>query len=61
MNTEQGRGFRSLGRIYKALIYSLDGLRHAATKEAAFQQELIVLAVLSALCIMLPFSGYLKI
>jgi len=61
MNTEQGRGFRSLGRIYKAFIYSLDGLRHAATKETAFQQELIVLTALSALCIMLPFSGYLKI
>ncbi len=61
MNTRQGREFLMLGRIRKAFSYSLDGLRHAATREAAFQQELIILAVFSAVCIVLPFDTFLKI
>ncbi len=58
---EQNVGYRSIGRIRKAFLYSMEGLRHAATKEAAFQQELIVLAALSVLCLALPFGAYLKI
>ena len=61
MNIKRSRGFLSLGRIYRAFNYSLESLRHAATREAAFQQELIVLAALSVLCILLPFSAHLKI
>ena len=61
MNTEQKNGYRSLGRVHKAFINSLDGLRHATTSEAAFQQELILIAVLTVLCIALPFSAYLKV
>ena len=61
MNTNPERGFRSLCRIREAFNYSLEGLRHAVTRETAFQQELIVLAAASALCIVLPFGTYLKI
>lgn len=57
----QNAGYRSLGRIRKAFFYSMAGLRHATTQEAAFQQELIVLAALSVLCLLLPFDAYLKV
>ena len=61
MTDEQNPDFRSLGRIGKAFKYSLNGLRHATAHEAAFQQELIVIAILSAICIALPFALYLKV
>lgn len=54
-------GALSLLRVVKAFGYSMAGLRHASTHEAAFQQELIVLAVLSAICMLMPFSGLLKV
>ena len=61
METGQDPSFRSIDRIRKAFIYSMAGLRHAATREAAFQQELIVLAAFSVLCIIMPFNAFIKI
>ena len=61
MRNEQRPGYLSLGRIHKAFKYSLAGLRHAVKNEAAFQQELILIAVLTAACIALPVSALLKV
>jgi diacylglycerol kinase (ATP) len=61
MNDNDAPNYRSLGRIGKAFNYSLDGLKHAAASEAAFQQELIVLGILSIACLLLPFSAYLQV
>ena len=61
MEPGQDSSFRSTDRIRKAFVYSMAGLRHAATREAAFQQELIVLAAFSVLCIVMPFSIFIKI
>lgn len=55
------QGLPSLKRILPAFKYSLSGLRHAAGREAAFQQELIVLGVLSVICLFLPVALYLKV
>lgn len=61
MTDEQNPDFRSVGRIGKAFKYALDGLRHATAHEAAFQQELIAVAVMSAICIVLPMELFLKV
>ena len=53
--------FLSLKRILPAFQYSASGLRHAASHEAAFQQELALLGVLSAICLALPVASYLKV
>lgn len=44
-------------RIIKASIYSYKGLVHAATKEAAFRQELIAALVLVPLACFLPVTS----
>ena len=61
MTDEQDPDFRSLNRIGKAFKYSLDGLRHGTAHEAAFQQELIVVVMMSAICIVLPLAPLLKV
>lgn len=61
MTSNRNNDFRSIGRIANAFRYSLDGLRHAAKKEAAFQQELILLGIFSLISLLLPFALYLKI
>jgi len=45
-----------LPRIRKAFFYSLKGLGHAVTQEAAFRQESILAGVLTIVLIFLPFS-----
>ncbi len=45
------------GRLAGALRYSVAGLRHAASGEAAFQQELVVVLVLSPVALSLPLAG----
>ncbi|PLX82415.1 MAG: diacylglycerol kinase [Desulfuromonas sp.] len=50
-----------LERVWKALFYSLSGLRHALTKESAFQQEFVLAVVLTALALALPLPGLLKL
>jgi diacylglycerol kinase (ATP) len=56
MDEEAPVTYRSLSRIGKAFGYSLAGLRHATAHESAFQQELIVVAVLTIVCFVLPFD-----
>jgi diacylglycerol kinase (ATP) len=56
MNEKAPVTYRSLGRIGKAFGYSLAGLRHAAAHESAFQQELILVVVMSIVCFVLPFD-----
>ncbi len=58
MNTQN---FKSLRRIPRAFRYSLSGLRHAASGEAAFQQELIGLGILSLVSLVLPVDPLLKV
>jgi len=61
MKEEAPVTYRSLGRITKAFGYSLAGLRHAASNESAFQQELIVVAVMTIACLLLPFDLLLTV
>jgi diacylglycerol kinase (ATP) len=55
------QNFLSIKRVLSAFRYSMSGLRHAASREAAFQQELIVLGVLTVICLALPVDLYLKV
>ena len=55
------RSFLSVNRIFKAFSYSADGLKHATRNEPAFQQELILIALLTGACIVLPLGALLKI
>jgi len=50
-----GRG--GLGRIWNATLYSRDGLRDAWRHEAAFRQELMLVAVLLPLGLYLGNDG----
>ena len=49
-------GKKGLTRIWFALLYSLEGLRFALTKEAAFQQEVCLYLLLLVVLIFLPLS-----
>lgn len=52
--------FKSKGglrRIWNALTYSRQGLQAAIEHEAAFRQELVLVAILAPVAIWLPFSG----
>jgi diacylglycerol kinase (ATP) len=44
-------------RLAGALRYSIAGFRHAARREAAFQQELLAAAVLIPLAVLLPATA----
>lgn len=44
-----------LKRIFSAFGYSIDGLKHAAGKEPAFQQELMFLVAMTVGAFLLPF------
>ncbi len=50
-----------LKRIFLAIGYSLDGLKHATSKEPAFQQELIFLGIVTFISVFSPFSIAFKI
>ena len=50
-----------LKRIFLAIGYSLDGLKHATSKEPAFQQELIFLGIMTFISVFTPFSIAFKI
>ena len=56
MNAEHPLRRPSLGpaRLAGALRYSIAGFRHAASREAAFQQELLVSLLMLPLAILLP-------
>jgi diacylglycerol kinase (ATP) len=41
-------------RVWRALFFSIDGLRAAWTREAAFRQELALCAVLIPIALLLP-------
>lgn len=47
---------KGLARILAAFFYSLNGLRHAITRESAFIQEVAVFAVASLVLLWLPLS-----
>lgn len=49
-----------VARIWAAFFYSLDGLRLAVSNEAAFRQELCVIAVTLIVLIFLPLSSAWK-
>jgi diacylglycerol kinase (ATP) len=49
-----------VARIWAAFFYSLDGLRLAVSNEAAFRQELCVIAVALIVLIVLPLSSVWK-
>jgi diacylglycerol kinase (ATP) len=51
------RGATGLGRLVRALGYSMKGLRAAAVHEAAFRQELALAAVLVPVGVWLGRSG----
>ncbi|NIQ10228.1 MAG: diacylglycerol kinase, partial [Gammaproteobacteria bacterium] len=43
-----------LSRIWAAFFYSLDGLKHAITSEAAFIQEVIIFLVAMVALVFMP-------
>lgn len=51
------RSMTDVGRVVRAGSYSMSGLRAAASKEAAFRQELILFAILAPLGIWLGRDG----
>ncbi|MCY4314012.1 MAG: diacylglycerol kinase [Gammaproteobacteria bacterium] len=61
MPKEIPRRETGMNRIYKAFLYSLSGLRLAYKDEAAFRQELLLAAVLTVLCLILPLESWLRI
>ena len=50
-----------LKRVWNAFFYSLSGFKLAFRDEAAFRQELLLTAVLTVVCLILPFEPVLKI
>jgi diacylglycerol kinase (ATP) len=51
---------KGLVRIWFAFLYSLDGLRFAATRETAFQQEACIYLILLVILYFLPLSVVFK-
>ena len=51
---------KGLIRIWFAFIYSLNGLRFAITKEAAFRQEICIYCVLLVILFVLPLPTVFK-
>jgi diacylglycerol kinase (ATP) len=45
-----------IDRIWAAFFYSLNGLRHAISNEAAFQQEIFIVVIASIALLFLPLS-----
>jgi len=52
---------QGIKRVWKALFYSLSGLQLAYRGEAAFRQELYLVVILTAVCIVLPLEAWLKV
>ena len=48
-------------RVWKALFYSISGFKLAFREEAAFRQELLLVAILTPLCLVLPLEAWLKV
>jgi diacylglycerol kinase (ATP) len=48
-------------RIVEAFGYSFEGLKHATKKEPAFQQELMLLVLMTLIAIIAPFSVVVKV
>jgi len=61
MKNTQSRRYLSVERIWKAFFFSLHGIRHAIRNEAAFQQELILVAVLTVAALALPFNLHITV
>ena len=49
-----------IARVWTAFFYSLNGLRFAISNEAAFRQELCIIAVLLVALLFLPLSLFWK-
>ena len=47
-------------RLWRALSHSMSGFRVAWREEAAFRLEIVLAALLSAVCLYLPFDTWLK-
>jgi len=48
-------------RVWKAFFYSISGFKLAFREEAAFRQELLLVAILTPLCLFLPLEAWLKV
>lgn len=58
---EKPQPVTGISRIWRALFYSLSGLRLAFRDEAAFRQELLLVSVLTIACLLLPLEHWLKV
>ena len=47
-------------RLWRALYHSMNGFRAAWREEASFRLEIVLAALLSAVCLYLPFDTWLK-
>ncbi|NIP30744.1 MAG: diacylglycerol kinase [Candidatus Dadabacteria bacterium] len=52
---------KGLIRIWYAFLYSIDGIKSAYKNEAAFRQELLLFAILTAVAIALPITTIMKL
>lgn len=59
--SKKPRAKQGLARIWAAFFYSLAGLAHAGRREAAFRQEAVLLILVGAVLVFLPFSLAWKI
>ena len=59
--SKKPRAKQGLARIWAAFFYSLAGLVHAGRREAAFRQEAVLLILVGAVLVFLPFSLAWKI
>ncbi len=53
----QYKGKTGLDRVYNAYFYSIAGLRAAFQYEAAFRQEVMLIAVLAPAALFMPVTG----
>ena len=58
--SEKPESAKGITRIWKAFFYSLSGFKLAFRDEAAFRQELVLVAVLTPLCLILDLPIWLK-
>ena len=50
-------GFFSVIRLFKAALYTIRGLRHALTNDTSFQQEVVLVLILTPISIWLGGNG----
>jgi len=61
MKNKKPEAKKGAERIWRACVYSTNGLSHAVKNEAAFRQEVILLVPLTITALLLPFNPLVKV